>query len=239
MKICVLNISGNVGKTTISIHMLRPRIKDANIISVENLNSGIEDFKLEDAETIKGKRFGELADSVLLVEAVIVDVGASNVEDFLNLMAQYSGSHEDYDFFVIPATSQEKQIKDTITTIQLVSDLGVPAEKIRVLFNSVELDDSMELDEFNALFGYHHLKPSFTINKAAFVLKNEVFDGLKQANMTLDAIASDKSDYKAEIRKKDASEDDKEQALRMLALQRLAAGANTNLDSAFNALFSV
>ena len=57
--------------------------------------------------------------------------------------------------------------------------------------------------------------------------------------MTLDAIASDKSDYKAEIRKKDASEDDKEQALRMLALQRLAAGANTNLDSAFNALFSV
>ncbi len=238
MIICVLNISGNVGKTTISVHMLRPRIANASIISVENLNSGIEDFHIEEAETIKGKRFNDLTDNILLAEAAIIDVGASNVEDFLNLMRQYSGSHEDFDYFVIPATSQEKQIKDTITTIQLISEMGVPANKIRILFNSVELDDSIELDEFNALFGYHHLSPTFTINKAALVLKNDVFDGLKQANTTLDIVASDTTDYKAELRKKGATLEDKENSLRMLALQRLAVGANSNLDTAFTALFS-
>lgn len=238
MKICVLNISGNVGKTTISIHMLRPRISSASLFSVENLNSGIEDFNLEEAETIKGKRFGDLADNILLADCAIVDVGASNVEDFLDLMSQYQGSHDDYDYFVIPTISQEKQIKDTITTINLVSEMGVTPEKIRILFNNVELDDAKELDGFNALFGYHHLKPVFTLSKDATVLKNEVFDGLKQANKTLDVMVADKEDYKAKIRAKGATAEDKDEALRMLALQRLALGANDNLDAAFNALFS-
>tara|TARA_R110001592_G_scaffold233484_2_gene491116 strand:- start:5344 stop:6060 length:717 start_codon:yes stop_codon:yes gene_type:complete len=238
MNVCILNISGNVGKTTLAVHMLRPRITGANVISVENLNSGIEDFNLAEAETIKGKRFGELADSILLSSASVVDVGASNVEDFLNLMTQYAGSHEDYDYFIIPVTSQEKQIKDTITTINLVSGLGVPADKIRILFNAVELDDSNELDEFNALFGYHHIKPIFTLNKGAVVLKNEVFDGLKQAGQTLDVVAADKTDYKALIRAKGATDEQKETALRMLALQRLAIGATTNLDNAFTELLS-
>ncbi|AUZ86128.1 MULTISPECIES: StbB family protein [Methylophaga] len=238
MNVCVLNISGNVGKTTTAVHMLRPRIKNASIFSVENLNSGIEDFGIEEAETIKGKRFGDLSDNILLSEAAIVDVGASNVEDFLNLMKQYQGSHDDYDYFVIPTISQEKQLKDTITTIKILSGLGVPAEKIRVLFNNVELDDANELDGFNALFGYHSVSPTFTINADATVLSNEVFDGLKQANKTLDEIANDKTDYKAKVRAKGATAEDKEEALKMLALQRLATAASANLDDAFTALFA-
>jgi len=238
MKICVLNISGNVGKTTLSVHMLRPRIADALLFSVENLNSGIEDFDIAEAQTIKGKRFGDLADNILLADAAIVDVGASNVEDFLDLMNQFQGSHEDYDYFVIPTISQEKQIKDTITTINLVSAMGVPADKIRILFNNVELDDLKELDGFNALFGYHHIQPIFTLNKHAAILRNEVFDGLKQANKTLDVVAADTEDYKAKIRAEGATDEDKEVALRMLALQRLALGATKNLDQAFTALFA-
>jgi hypothetical protein len=139
---------------------------------------------------------------------------------------------------VIPTISQEKQLKDTITTIKILSGLGVPAEKIRVLFNNVELDDANELDGFNALFGYHSVSPTFTINSDATVLSNEVFDGLKQANKTLDEIASDKTDYKAKVRAKGATAEDKEEALKMLALQRLATAASANLDDAFAALFA-
>lgn len=238
MNVCVLNISGNVGKTTIAVHMLRPRIKNSSLFSVENLNSGIEDFGIEEAETLKGKRFGELSDSILLADAAIVDVGASNVEDFLNLMKQYQGSHDDYDYFVIPTISQEKQLKDTITTIQILTKLGVPAEKIRILFNNVDLDDAEDLDGFNALFGYHSISPTFTLNSSATVLSNEVFDGLKQAKKTLDEVAKDKTDYKALVRAKDATSEDKETALKMLALQRLATAANANLDKAYAALIS-
>lgn len=238
MNICVLNISGNVGKTTIAVHMLYPRVAGASMFSVENLNSGIEDFDIKEAETLKGKRFGDLTDNILMSEAAIVDVGASNVEDFLNLMGQYKGSHDDYDYFVVPAISQEKQLKDTITTIKILSDLGVPAEKIRVLFNNVDLDDVEDLDGFAALFGLHSIAPTFTISRKATIYNSEIFDGLKQANKTLGEVAQDTTDYKAKVRAKGASAEDKEAALRMLALQRLASAANENLDEAFTALFA-
>lgn len=44
-----------------------------------------------------GKAFGALADELLLADSAIIDVGASNVEDFLKMMIQYAGSHEDID----------------------------------------------------------------------------------------------------------------------------------------------
>ena len=37
MKICVLNFSGNVGKSTIAAHLLQPRL-NAQVFSVESLN---------------------------------------------------------------------------------------------------------------------------------------------------------------------------------------------------------
>jgi dethiobiotin synthetase len=60
MKLCVINFSGNVGKTTIAAHLLKPRMNEAQVFSVESLNSGIENDGVEDAEIIKGKRFGDL-----------------------------------------------------------------------------------------------------------------------------------------------------------------------------------
>lgn len=79
MKICVINFSGNVGKSIVSQHLLKPRIENSNIISVESINSdGTND------EKIKGKRFTDIMNRVLDIQNVIVDVGASNVEDFCN-----------------------------------------------------------------------------------------------------------------------------------------------------------
>ena len=37
MKVCVLNFSGNVGKSTIAAHLLQPRL-NAQVFSVESLN---------------------------------------------------------------------------------------------------------------------------------------------------------------------------------------------------------
>lgn len=34
------------------------------------------------------------------------------------LMSQYAGSHEDYDYYIIPTVSQKKQLTDTISTIK-------------------------------------------------------------------------------------------------------------------------
>lgn len=238
MKICVINFSGNVGKTTISAHLLKPRIKDAQVFSVETINSGIENDGVENAEVIKGKRFGDLANEILLAENAIVDVGSSNVEDFLNLMSQYTGSHEDYDYYIIPTIGQKKQITDTASTIKILSKMGIAAKKIRVIFNRVEQDEIEDLSSFASLIGFHETNPIFTINEKAAIFVNEIYDGLKKVNKSLNEVIQDKTDFKAIIRDKKSNPDEKEKALDMLALQRLSIGANKNLDTAYQALFA-
>ena len=83
MKVAVINFSGNVGKTTIARHLLAPRIPDADFIAVESINAD------EGQERpVRGNQFGELQEYLQTVDNAVVDIGASNVEDLLSLMAQ-------------------------------------------------------------------------------------------------------------------------------------------------------
>jgi hypothetical protein len=93
MKIAVINFSGNVGKTTVARHLLAPRIEGAEVIAIESINA-------DDGQTqaLRGRQFGELQEYLQTVENVVVDIGASNVEDLLSLMRKYRGSHEDFDY---------------------------------------------------------------------------------------------------------------------------------------------
>ena len=95
MKVAVLNFSGTVGKTTIARHLLAPRIAGAEVIAIESINA--DDGQ---ASALRGGRFGELQEYLQTVDNVVVDIGASNVEELLSLMRKYRGSHEDFDYFV-------------------------------------------------------------------------------------------------------------------------------------------
>jgi hypothetical protein len=81
MKLAVINFSGNVGKTTVARHLLAPRIPGCQVVSVESINA-------DDGEplTIRGRQFAQLQEYLQTVTNVVVDVGASNVEDLLALM---------------------------------------------------------------------------------------------------------------------------------------------------------
>jgi hypothetical protein len=139
MKVAVINFSGNVGKSTVARHLLLPRMPEAEFVAVESINADEGT-----GESVRGKQFGQLQEQLLLIDAAVIDVGASNVEDFIKLMQQYRGSHEDFDFFVVPAVKEAKQIKDTIATITALAAMGVPAERIRVVFNKLEPDETVE-----------------------------------------------------------------------------------------------
>lgn len=107
MKVAVMNFSGNVGKTTVAGQLLKPRMGNARIFSIESINAGADADGLE-VEKMKGRKFGELVDEIMLLDSAIIDVGASNVEDFVKLMQQYAGSHEEFDFFVVPVVKEKK-----------------------------------------------------------------------------------------------------------------------------------
>lgn len=234
MKVAVINFSGNVGKTTVAGHLLKPRMAEAPIFSIESLNIDASADGLE-VEKMKGKRFGDLQEQLMRLSHAIIDVGASNVEEFLKLMQQYDGSHEEFDFFVVPVVKEKKQQGDTVNTIRALAALGIPKSRIRLIFNKVEVDESVE-DEFSALFGLAELEKSFTLRKDAVIYSNEVFERLKAVGKSLGELTADETDYRAKLRES-SDEDEKELCVRMISLKRLATTANRNLDDAFKAAF--
>lgn len=63
MKIAVINFSGNVGKSTVARHLLFPRLRNAQLIAIESINSdGSQD------EAIRGKQFGQLQEALALLD---------------------------------------------------------------------------------------------------------------------------------------------------------------------------
>jgi hypothetical protein len=114
--------------------------------------------------------------------------------------------------------------------------LGVPREKIRLIFNMVDVDESVE-EDFAALFGLAKKEKSFVINELAVIYKNDVFPKLKAANKTMTVLLNDETDYRDLMRKVD-DQRQKEICAHMISLKRLAKTANRNLDVVFDSLFA-
>ena len=230
MKIAVINFSGNVGKSTVARHLLTPRLNNAQLIAVESVNSDGSDD-----EAIRGKQFGQLQEALALLENAVVDVGASNAEDFINLMTQYKGSHEDFDFFVVPTVSKAKQQRDTISTIEALADIGIPPKKIRLVFNMVEMDEQVE-QVFVGLSDYHTSAKRFTLKPDAVIHVNDIYGKLSTGRKSISDVLADPTDFKEKIK---LAKDDQEKLrfAQLLSVKRLATGVSEELDAVFKALF--
>ena len=225
----VINFSGNVGKSTVARHLLAPRLK-AKVFPVESINSDGSDD-----EKIKGKHFAELMESLSVVDNAVVDVGSSNVEEFIKLMGKYRGSHEDFDYFVVPTVAKQKQQTDTVATIEELSKMGVPANKIRLVFNMVEDDENPE-KAFAGIYCYHGNEKTFTLNPNALITVNDLYGKIKNTGQSIKEIVDDKTDLKEKL-KNAASPDEKVGISQQIAVKRLAAGVLEELDSVYSTLF--
>ena len=229
MKIAVINFSGNVGKTTVARHLLVPRIAGAELIAVESINA--DDGQ---NQAVRGSQFGELQEYLQTVDNVVVDIGASNVEDLLALMRKYRGSHEDFDYFVIPTVPALKQQQDTIATLAELARIGIPVSKMKVVFNQIE-DDARISESFASLIAFieqHQFAPASTLCKLA---ANEIYERVKGSGVDLGELVRDVTDYKAQIA--EASGVVEKIALaQKLATRRLATGILPELDACFAAL---
>lgn len=229
MKVAVINFSGNVGKTTVARHLLAPRIEGAELIAVESINA--DDGQVT---AVRGRQFGDLQEYLQTIDNAVVDIGASNVEDLLCVMRKYRGSHEDFDYFVVPTVPALKQQQDTIATVAELARLGIAAPKLRLVFNLVE--DGTDLKEvFAPLLRFIAEHPLTQANARCRLGTNEVFERVKGTDTSLAELACDDTDYKALIVKsKDMGE--KLALARKLAMVRLAAGIVPELDKCFAAL---
>lgn len=228
MKICVINFSGNVGKSVISQHLLKPRLENSEIIAVESINSdGTND------EKIKGKRYSDIMDKLMEHDDAIIDVGASNVEDFIQQMNKAIGSHEEFDYFIVPTIHKNKQITDTVATIEALSEMGIEKERIRVLFNLIDEDTILRKD-FAPIFENIDIA---TININAVIQENELFNRLHEIEnfSSINNLVIDDTNYRELIQQTN----DKSERLiysRRLGLKRLAIGVERMLDHTFDQL---
>ena len=229
MKIAIINFSGNVGKTTVARHLLLPRIGDAEIVSVESANADEQE-----ADALRGKDFAHLQQYMLASDNLIVDIGASNVEDLLKLMGKFKGSHEDFDYFVVPCVPDLKQQKDTANTVAQLVQMGVSPSKIKIILNRVEDGDAADR-QFSALIGFLAVNGVAKIETKAHLTDNEIYQRLKQDGRSITELSADKTDYKKLI----AAEPDHDKKIVLadkLAVKRLADGVLPELDACYAAL---
>ena len=229
MKIAIINFSGNVGKTTLARHLLSPRMKGAEIVSVESANADEQE-----ADALRGKDFAHLQQYMLASDDLIVDIGASNVEDLLVLMRKFKGSHDDFDYYLVPTVPDVKQQKDTANTANALVKIGVRASKIKIVLNRVE-DSENPLKQFTSLVGFLAVNPVATMNEAAHLTYNEIYQRVKQDGRSISDLASDKTDYKALIAKA-KNQAEKVALADKLAVKRLADGVLPELDACYQAL---
>jgi len=232
MKIAIINFSGNVGKSTIARHLLLPRIPRAELIAVESINAD----EGHEGPSLRGRQFGELQEYMQTVDNVVVDIGASNVEDLMALMRRYQGSHEDFDFFVIPTTPPFKQQQDTIATLIDLSRTGIPASRLKLIFNMVDEDVSIA-EAFKPLLAFLDQHPLALASTRCRLGSNEIYGRVKgmRSEVDLASLSRDRTDYKALIvQAPDAAE--KLALAQALATRRLACGVVPELDACFAAL---
>ncbi|WP_340621870.1 StbB family protein [Xenorhabdus siamensis] len=234
MKVAILNYTGTVGKTTVAAHLLSPRMNNAPIFAIESINETAEGLGV-DVEKMNGNKFRDLFKKIMLEDDAIIDVGASNIEDFMNNMIKFDDSHEEFDFFVIPVTSGTKEQKETILMLDTLASIGIPQEKIKIVFNRVDCDVD---EEFPFILARHKKEKSFTLNKECAIFENELFDALSIKGLTVDALLSDTTDYKSLLKNnKDASTKERNTWADMFGLKSLAKGVKRNLDDVYINLF--
>ena len=235
MKVAVLNYTGTVGKTTIAAHLLSPRMNNAPIFAIETINETAEGLGV-DVEKIRGEKFRDLFKKLMMLDDAIIDVGASNVEAFLDGMVKFEDSHLEFDCFIVPVTAGSKEQKETISIIATLADFGIPAEKIRVVFNRVEADVA---EEFGPILNFAKKQKNCIANPDAAIFENELFDMLSVKKITIGDALADETDYKAKARElgKDGDAKLKTHYSDMHVIKSLAKSVNRNLDAVFAALF--
>lgn len=233
-RVAVISYSGKVGKTTIAAHLLSPRMNDAPIFAIETQNETASSLGLE-VEKMSGEKFLGLYKRLLALDDAIIDVGASNIEDFLEKMIRIDESHTEFDYFVVPVTNDASIQRECVKTVQTMADLGIPAEKIRVVFNRVEADVE---EEFPAILGFAKKTKACVANPECVIYDAEVFPMLSARKLSIGAVLGDATDYRALIKAKTGTEKEQGHYIDMHALKGYAKAANRNLDAVFAALFN-
>lgn len=231
MKVVICSLAGSVGKTTITTHLLHPRMPEAKIYTVDTTNATARDFGV-DAEAFSGDEFSKIYKQIVRNDELIIDVGGSKEgKEFLAGMDWMDGQDE-IDAFIVPSMPDDKDQKAAFKTIELLLAQGVDKNKIKIIFNAVKKNT---VDEFDYLLGALTVT-GIPFSLDATIFNNEIYDILSAHGRSLDSILKDSTDYKQIVR----TSDEEEQITRasdLMIAQKYAPKVNENLAVVYQSLF--
>lgn len=237
MKVIVLSYTDNVGKTTLSCHMLSSRMGNPPIFSLKSNHETKEklDWTNVSFQEFYGSEYQKLFVEILMQENAIIDVGASMITSFLNYIVKFKGLYTEFDYFIIPITSGDNEQILTIKMIRTLEKIGIEPIKIRLIFNKVISDVNKEFGIFfNAT---EEIKTK--VNRKAAIFENELFDLLAIHKLSLFELIDDKNNYKLLLQKnRDADEKIKIEWVKKLSMMLLLSGLKINLDYVYEETFN-
>lgn len=227
-KVVVLNVSGNTGKTTLSKHLLAPLL-NARRVQIEDINAGDGQA---DAE-VQAKQFAQLAAEINVLSEeknIVLDVGSSTAGVMLGKFQELRTTRREIDYWVVPCVPSTKVVMDTVNTIRLLTNIGVPANQIIVIKNNVtdtyKLEKDFEAIDKLAPLGIHIADQA--------VLNSDVFEMLKGDERNVISMSDNPPDFKA-MKREAAGDEDKLRPIGVkILLQDMAEKAAENLRSVFN-----
>jgi hypothetical protein len=138
-KLLILHNFGGVGKSTLGACLIHPRV-GGELMSIETNNTDAERYGVRVHRYAATQYEGYYRDPrrFSVFGNTLTDVGASNVEAFIDKLIRASGLDQ-FDYVVVPATQGDRGQIETITTIQtLLDNVGVAPERLRVILNMVK-----------------------------------------------------------------------------------------------------
>jgi len=232
MKICVLNSSGNVGKSTVVREVLYPRLTDCFDVEIESYNSA--NSKQKSMRTVKfegNSDFEKLYEFMLSDDNIIFDVGASEIANFFENIQEYSGAIDIFDLFVIPSIADAKMMEDTAKTILFLRSQEIEDEKIKVVFNQV--NKSVE-SEFAALLNF-----DFSFDTEIFIKKSNFFKDLSLLKKTFIEVYNPNKRYYKDLMKETSDPLAKKKYLKQDLLNMGAEKKIKELDFVFTKLTNI
>ncbi|CAN7745099.1 hypothetical protein LJR267_010471 [Paraburkholderia hospita] len=183
-KILIIHNFGGVGKSTIAGCLIHPRT-GGEILSVESSNLDASAYGLP-VHQYNAAEYTEFYRDLRRYSAlgnVISDIGASNVEEFIDHLIK-SGGHEQFDYVVVPATQGMRGETETTTTLlTLLDNVGVAPARLRVVFNQVDKARRTAPIEhyFPRLFAFAKQDGRVQLNPNCWLPKLDVFSVLASA----------------------------------------------------------
>jgi hypothetical protein len=169
---------------------------DAVVFRIETINATGNSGAFREVK-LRGDQLDRLQVGMAKAESSIVDVGSSNVEALILGLNEQFGSHQFFDYFLVPILAQngaEKETEDAIKTLVALHEMGIDPERIKVVFNKLPKNSTIE-NEAEVIINFHTENPIFTLDNNAVIHQSEAFAALGEVNKAYREMVADNTNY--------------------------------------------